>query len=134
MARFGRFIRMNGKSRRALMAWVAMFALIAQTMTPLSAASAYDSALGGELQVICTAHGVQTIAIGADGAPIEQAQLVQCPFCMMHGAAAVCAPECASLKSITPTQTSTFTRPHADTHASLWRAQPRPPRGPPLNV
>jgi len=134
MARFGGLTRKNGKARRAWMAWLAMLALLVQAMTPLSVASAYDADLGDELQVICTANGVQTIAIGPDGAPIEHVQTIQCPFCVMHATPALFTPECAALNVSAPAQTSTFARPRADTSAGLWRAQPRPPRGPPLSV
>lgn len=132
MARFGRPFCKTPMMRRAFMVWLAVFALFAQALAPLSAAWAFDAETDYGLQVICSASGAQTIAIGQDGQPIEPMDMAACPFCVLHVSAAVFSPSLAvSLPLHADQPAQAFGLPSADVHASLWRAQPRPPRGPP---
>lgn len=118
---------------RAATAWLLAFALFVQAFMPLANAWAYESNADG-VQVICTANGVQTIAVDRDGNPLEPQQSVQtsCPFCVLHVSAAVLAPTLSGPSTrIEETATRVSYRTEADLQVSIWRALPRPPRGPP---
>lgn len=131
MARSGLFAKMH-MTRRAFVVWLAVFALFAQALSPLSVAWAFEPQPDGAQQFICTVSGVQAIAVGQDGKPIDPQNVAACPFCVLHISAAVLNPFQASpLLTNTGETEQAFGLPRADVHATLWRAQPRPPRGPP---
>lgn len=134
MARSGRLFGKTHVTRRAFVAWLAVFALFAQALMPLTQAWAFDAGAGGELQVICTANGVQTIAIGQDGAPIEPADTVSCPFCMAHTAPVVFSSEAPTITARALPTGHDFAQPSLYTPSSIWRGAPRPSRAPPLSV
>lgn len=108
-----------------------MFALFAQALAPLSTAWAHDTQADGELLVICTVSGVKTVAISQGDQPIDPGTVVSCPFCVMHAASLVLPPQPLAVPAYGATAQPIFTLTRADVHASLWRSQPRPPRGPP---
>ncbi|MFC1672619.1 DUF2946 family protein [Pseudomonadota bacterium] len=123
--------------RRATMAWLAVFALFVQAMAPLSAAwasEAFGTSMDGELQVICTASGVKTIAIGEDGQPVNPPDMVSCPMCVVHSASAILSPQLGETVTHSVVEQDTYVPVLNDVHANLWRASPRPPRGPPLSA
>ncbi len=129
--------RLSGKirmTRRAFVAWLALCALFAQALMPLTQALAYDVQADGELQVICTANGVQTIAIGEDGKPLEPADTVSCPFCTVHKVPGTFSGGIASIIQPDAFSKQAFAQPTAHTLSSIWRGIPRPPRAPPLSV
>lgn len=133
MARSGRLLNKTRMTHRAFVAWMAVFALFAQVLAPLSAAWAFDAKSPSEVLVICTANGIQTTTIGGDGTPIETPTYgVACPFCVLHVSAAVFSPSLtSSMPAYAGLTRHTFSLPRADVQVSLGRAQPCPPRGPP---
>lgn len=133
MARFGLPFCKKSVTRRAVLSWLAAFALFAQALVPLSSALAFDASSGGDFQVICTATGVKTIHIGQDSAPIEPHEVVSCPFCMVHAPGALLLPLTSdAILDHVIAEKPIFVLARANRHANLWRALPRPPRGPPL--
>ncbi|MFC1672617.1 DUF2946 domain-containing protein [Pseudomonadota bacterium] len=120
--------------RRASVAWLAVFALFVQAMAPLSAAWASGTGAGGELQVICTANGVKTIAIDQDGLPIDPTEAVTCAFCVLHASGAILTPKISERFTHSVVEQDSYALVLSDVHANLWRASPRPPRGPPLSA
>lgn len=132
--KFGQRTVKTKPARRALTAWLAVFALFVQAFAPLGSAWAFDDQSGG-LQVICTANGVQTIAVDRDGKPIDpQAEQASCPFCVLHASAAILTPTVPAVGEEVADTRQAVLRPVSDVHASLWRAGPRPPRGPPARA
>jgi len=131
MTRFGRPVCKTQITRRAFMAWLAIFALFVQALAPLSAAQAFDATADGEFLVICTMSGVKTVAVGQDDQPIDPGTVISCPFCVVHAAGVVLPPQPLAFSAYEAPTKPVFVLPRADTHASLWRTQPRPPRGPP---
>ena len=130
MARFSHLFDKMHRTRHTLVAWLAVFALFAQMLAPLSSALAFDADTDGEFHVICTASGVKTVAIGEDGKPVKPVQGMSCPLCLTYAAAAL-VPSVVSFTGYTQRTHSAFALPHADAAANLWRAQPQLPRGPP---
>lgn len=131
MVRFGRLFDKMGMTRRAVVAWLAVFALFAQALMPLSSALAFDAGTDGEFRVICTASGVKTLAIGENGQPVNAVQEASCPFCLVHAATALLPAQAPSVITFARQAKPIFVLPRVQRHASLWRAQPRLPRGPP---
>jgi hypothetical protein len=120
-------------TRRAFVAWLAVFALFVQVLAPLSSALAFDAGTDGEFRVICTATGVKTVALGQNGEPATPEQGISCPFCLIHAPAALVPPVAALGDHIQLTKPD-FALPHAQRQANLWRAHPNLPRGPPLTA
>ena len=134
-------MRLNGqtsirmaKTQRALMAWLAVVALFVQAFAPLSAAWAFDAQATGDVQVICTANGVQTISLGKDGGPVEQQDGFSCPLCVLHASAISVWDANDDVIQPEVLEAQAFVLPGDFSHASVWRALPRPPRGPPVTV
>lgn len=134
MARSGRLFDKTHMTRRAFVAWLAVFALFAQALMPLTQAWAHDAQTDGELQVICTPNGVQMIAIGQDGEPIEPADTASCPFCMAHTAPVVFSSVVPFVAAPALPTGHDFAQPSFYTPSSIWRGGPRPSRAPPLSV
>ena len=84
MANIGRLFTKQHVSRRSVVAWLAVFALFVQALMPMSSALAFDAAGGGEIQVICTSHGVQTVVIDQEGNHLTPTNAAPCPFCVTH--------------------------------------------------
>lgn len=134
MAKPGLHFAKTHSVRRATMAWLAVFALFVQAMAPLSAAWASEAGAGAELQVICTASGVKTIAIGQDGQPIDPNETATCAFCVLHASGAILTPQIGETVTHTVVEQDAYVLVLNDVHANLWRATPRPPRGPPSSA
>ena len=135
MALFGRPVCNAQKRRRTFMAWVAAFALLMEALTPLSVAWASDVLDDGELRVICTANGVQTITVDQNGEPVESTNTGSCPFCLAHMAPVIFnsqAPAVAVL--VSPTTGHDFTQPSLYTPSSIRCRTTRPSRAPPPSV
>ena len=135
MALFGRPVRNSQKRRRTFMAWAAAFALLMETLIPLSVAWASDVVDDDELLVICTANGIQAITIDQNGEPIESTNTGSCPFCLVHMAPVVFnsqAPTVAAL--VSPTTGNYFTQTSFYTPSNIWCGTTRPSRAPPPSV
>jgi hypothetical protein len=87
---------------RTLALWLGLAALLVQAMAPLCLAGFMSVAAPGASSIIlCTAHGFETIQIGADGKPLpatpaQDQQGANCPLCSaMHAASAFMPPTLA---------------------------------------
>jgi len=134
MARSGRLFSKTHVTRRASVAWLAVFVLFAQALMPLTQAWAHDAQTDGELQVICTANGVQTITLGLDGEPIEAVDTVSCPFCTIHTVTGIFTPHTTAISTVVAPIGLNIVQPTTFTPSSIWRGSPRPSRAPPLSV
>lgn len=134
MANSGRPFGKIRMARRAFVAWVALCALFAQALMPLTQAWAFDAQADGALQVICTANGVQTIAIGPDGQPLEPADTVSCPFCTVHTTPIAFSSGTPSVVEPVALFEQAFVHAAPQTLFNIWRGAPRPSRAPPLSV
>jgi len=134
MARFGRRIRKTRTFRNVFMAWMVVVALCVQILMPLSSALAFDVGAGGEFQVICTANGIRTIAIDLDGVPIDPADMLSCPLCVMHAVSGIFNPQEIAVAEIVIHVVRDFSRPNPCVRSSIWCGPPRSSRAPPLSV
>lgn len=134
MTRFGHLFDKTKMTRRAFVAWLSVFVLFAQALMPLTQAWAHDAQTDGELQVICTANGVQTITLGLDGEPIEAVDTVSCPFCTIHAVTGIFTPHTTALSTVVAPIELDVVQPTTFTPSSIWRGAPRPSRAPPLSV
>lgn len=121
-------------TRRAFVAWLAVFALFAQVLAPLSSALAFEAGAGDEFQVICTANGVKTITINQDGEPPHPAAARSCPFCITHTAPGIFTPEAITVTATVTPFAQNFAQPIAYVQSSIWRGSPQPARAPPLSI
>ena len=83
---------------KTLALWLGLAALMVQAVAPLCAAGRVGTGAAGSSNIVlCTAHGLETIRIGADGRPVQdapaqdqQASCLLCAFC--HTATGFTAP------------------------------------------
>ncbi len=84
--------------------------------------------------VLCTAHGLQSIVIDADGNPVEGPapgeQRTSCPLCLAFGVAPLTAPEVQLTRPQRPTATPSHPNHDDDVPRSRYEGDPRN-RGPP---
>lgn len=134
MARFGHLFTKQHISRRPFAVWFAVFALLIQALMPMSSALAFDAAGGGEIQVICTSHGVQTIVIDQDGNHITPTNKAPCPFCVTHVALGIFSPAPTHVLVNVVFAQRDYSQFTTYTPSSIWRGAPQPSRAPPLSV
>jgi len=130
------FSRKIASVRRQGVAWLAVFAVLAQVLMPFGQALAYDVDGDYEFQTICTATGITQIVIGANGEPIEPLDVPKsCPFCSLHNALILLQPDhgpaLASSMALTPVA---FAHPVEQRAASVWRSAQQPSRAPPFSI
>jgi hypothetical protein len=74
-----------GRPARTLALWLGLLALTIQGLAPLCLPGIMRTA-GGPSIILCTAHGLQTVHLGADGKPLSNTpapnqQNSDCPLC-----------------------------------------------------
>jgi hypothetical protein len=88
---------------RTLALWLGLTALIVQGLAPLCAGFMTEASAGVPSIVICTAHGSQTVQIGADGKAVPAAPLTNagdcCSVCSVPGGFALPSPILVAMPS-----------------------------------
>lgn len=120
---------------RALSMWLAVFALLAQSLIPLVTGPSVAASEMPEQTVICTANGIKTITLDDRGTISDIEIQAACPFCVLHAVALPVA-DCVDHEpaqtlvhtTIEPCSTADDSRP-----SNVWLLKPGPSRAPPLS-
>jgi len=122
-------------ARRRVLAWLAVFALVLQTLLPVGQALALETAQDERYIVICTANGIEQHPITQEGTPIVPTSAGPCSHCIAHAPVNFIAPLNTALVVVEPLNQSTaFVVVPQYRQVSIWRSQIRPSRAPPLFV
>lgn len=113
-------------------AWLAIFAILAQGLLPVGSAVAATLDDGATEIIVCTANGIQSIALDENGAPVEPKTQGACPFCILHVTAIPSEQNFDTTKIHFVAQATTVTwSPIHHRPVTVWRATPAPSRAPP---
>lgn len=113
-------------------AWLAILAILVQGLMPVGSALASSWDDGATEILVCTANGIQSISLDANGAPIEPRALGTCPFCTLHVTAIPAEQNFDTSKVLFARQAATvFSSPVHQSTTNIWRATPAPSRAPP---
>ena len=123
-------------ARRTFATWLALFALVLQTVMPMGQAFAANALQSDDTPFICTMNGMQQAGTNQEEMPVTPSDSGPCSHCLMHVSAALFTPQGtdAILLSIPAGHRVSFALPKQQTHASIWRGLPRPSRAPPKFV
>lgn len=123
------------RARRRLTAWVAVVAFIFQMLVPVGQALAFEADQGTEFQYICTVTGIKQIPIDQADQPVNPADTVSCPFCLVHFEPTIFVPQQVDVVILdTPIEHAAFSLPLQQIPVSIWRGSLRPSRAPPSIV
>lgn len=129
MTRF--FARSPKRKLRAISAWLIVFAMLAQSFVPVGGALA-SAGNDAEKIFVCTVNGIQSVSLDSDGVPIESADQVSCPFCILHLSALLSGQNFSISEA--PFAVEATLAPESRVNqspASIWRSTSKPSRAPP---
>jgi len=122
-------------TRRRVSAWLAVFALVLQTLLPVGQALALETAQDERYIVICTVNGIEQHPISQEGTPIVPSSTGPCSHCIAYGSVNFIAPLATASVILEPlNQPTAFVVVPQYRQVSIWRSQTRPSRAPPLFV